>query len=117
MSKPLETGPSPGVLPAAEPREQTKTRRQPPYAVVLHNDDVNGFEFVVGVLQKVFRYGALKAFWLTLKAHLTGRSVVWSGSLEVAELKAEQVRGCGPDPNMAHRGAQPLGVSVEPLPG
>jgi ATP-dependent Clp protease adaptor protein ClpS len=107
----------PAERPETTPHEQTRPRQQPPYAVVLHNDDVNGFDFVVGVLCKVFHYGALKAFWLTLKAHVTGKSVVWSGSLEVAELKAEQIRSCGPDPNMKSRGAQPLRVSVEPLPG
>ena len=98
-------------------REETNPRRQPPYAVVLHNDDINGFDFVIRVLRKVFHYGYPKAFWLTMKAHVTGRSVVWSGSLEVAELKADQIRSCGPDPNMVSRGAQPLQVSVEPLPG
>jgi ATP-dependent Clp protease adaptor protein ClpS len=114
---PAEVAPTPVVRPAPTPEEQTRTRRQPPYAVVLHNDDVNGFDYVVGVLRKVFNYGRLKAFWLTLKAHVSGRSVVWTGSLEVAELKADQLRSCGPDPNMKHRGATPLGVTVEPLPG
>jgi ATP-dependent Clp protease adaptor protein ClpS len=83
---------------------------------VLHNDDLNGFAYVVDVLRKVFHYGRPKAFWLTLRAHLTGQSVVWSGSLEVAELKADQVRSCGPDPSARSRGALPLRVSVEPLP-
>ena len=49
-----------------------------------------------------------------LEAHEKGRSVVWTGALEVAELKADQIRSCGPDPAMKARGAQPLAVSVEP---
>src|SRR3954454_10657259 len=89
---------APVVRPKSTPREETRTKRQPPYAVVLHNDDINGFDYVVGVLRKVFNYGRLKAFWLTLAAHVGGRSTIWSGSLEVAELKADQVRSCGPDP-------------------
>ncbi len=100
-------------------REQTntdtKTKRQPPYAVILHNDQANGFGFVVGVLQKVFGYGKPKALQLTLTAHLRGRSTVWTGCLEVAELKAEQIQACGPDPAQIKAGAQPLGVSIEPL--
>ena len=111
------------------PREEAKTQLRasvkpcartkplPPHAVVLHNDPVNGFGHVITTLRKVFGYGEGKAFLLTLRAHLTGKSVVWTGSLEVAELKAEQVRGCGPDPRMLHRGAARLRVSVEPLPG
>ena len=108
--------PQPIVRPAPVPRERTEVRRQPPYAVVLHNDDINGFDYVISVLRKVFNYGRLKAFWLTLKVHSDGQSSVWTGSLEVAELKADQMRSCSPDPNMKHRGAPPLGVSVEPLP-
>src|SRR5437763_15775599 len=78
----------PEVLPDEE--TETRTRRQPPYAVILHNDDHNGFEFVVNVLRKVFGYPAEKCFELTLEAHEKGRCVVWVGTMEVAELKADQ---------------------------
>ena len=64
----------------------------------------------------MFRYEQLKAQQLTLEAHETGRSVVWSGSLEVAELKADQIRSCGPDPRAASASALPLRVTIEPLP-
>lgn len=105
---------------AAEPRKaqrkkpRPKTKRQPPYAVVLHNDDVNGFDFVVESLQKVFGYSSPRAYQLTLTAHALGRSIVWSGLREHAELKAEQLVSCGPDPTMRARGALPLRVTVEP---
>ena len=103
----------PLVRPKRVPRRRTRAERQPPYAVVLHNDDFNGFDYVVGVLRKVLHYGLIKAFRLALVAHKEGRSIVWSGSLEVAELKADQLRSCGPDPRMRSRGAQPLSVSIE----
>jgi ATP-dependent Clp protease adaptor protein ClpS len=105
------------VRPKQRPRGRTDTKHQPPYAVILHNDPINGFDFVIGVLSKVFGYGTPKAFWLTLQAHVTGRSHVWTGSLEVAELKADQVRSCGPDPAQKSKGAGPLAVTIEPLPG
>jgi ATP-dependent Clp protease adaptor protein ClpS len=89
---------------------------EPRYAVVLHNDDFNTFGFVIGVLGEVFAYGGLLGFWLALKVHCTGRGVMWSGTPEVAELKAEQVRSCGADPK-GRLGVQPLKVTVEPLPG
>lgn len=109
----MSTHTLPEALPYGE--TETRTRRQPPYAVVLHNDDVNTFEFVVMVIRKVFGYPLLKCIDLMLEAHETGRSVVWVGPLEVAELKAEQIRSCGPDP--ARRDACPLGVSLEPTCG
>jgi ATP-dependent Clp protease adaptor protein ClpS len=93
---------------------ESKTSRQPPYAVILHNDDLNGMDFVISVLRKVFGYTVEKCVDLMLEAHEKGRSVVWVGALEVAELKADQIRSCGADPDQKSKGAQPLGVSVEP---
>ena len=104
----------PKAEPKARPTTDARPKRQPPYAVVLHNDQVNNFDYVVRVLNKVFRYGGGKCFWLTLKAHVSGRSIVWTGTLEVAELKVEQVRACGPDPSKP--GALPIKVTAEPLP-
>jgi ATP-dependent Clp protease adaptor protein ClpS len=99
-----------------QPVTRPNPKRQPPHAVVLHNDPVNGFDYVVGVLRKVFRYGRARSFWLTLRAHTAGRSIVWTGTLELAELKAEQVRDCGPDPRKVESGGTPLKVTIEPLP-
>jgi ATP-dependent Clp protease adaptor protein ClpS len=104
--------PLPDVLPDTD--TDTQTRRQPPYAVILHNDDVNGMDFVVAVLRKVFGYTVEKCAELMFEAHEKGRAVVWVGPLEVAELKADQIRSCGADPQQKSKGAQPLGVSVEP---
>jgi ATP-dependent Clp protease adaptor protein ClpS len=113
---PDETQQQPASHTTTTARSQNKPKRQPPYAVVLHNDDINGMDYVVAVLRKVFNYGRMKAVWLMMKAHTTGRSIVWTGSREVAELKAEQLKSCGPDPNMKNRGAGSLRVTVEPLP-
>jgi ATP-dependent Clp protease adaptor protein ClpS len=102
--------PLPEVVP--EQDTETKTRRQPPYAVILHNDDTNSMEFVIAVLRKVFGYPVEKCEKLMIEAHEKGRAVVWIGALEVAELKADQIRSCGPDPHV--KNSHPLGVSVEP---
>ncbi len=107
---------------AAPEREEIDEMRgewepQPPYAVVLHNDPISTMDYVVSVLQKVFGYAAQKALFLTLQAHVTGRSIVWTGSLEIAELHAERIQSCGPDPDRVDAGAQRLGVTVEQLPG
>ncbi len=97
------------------PRNDDQPERLPPYAVVLHNDDVNTFEHVIRTLKKVFGYNTAHAFLLAVRAHRSGRAVVWSGQKEHAEFKADQVRSCGPDPVMRHRGACALGVSIEPM--
>ena len=79
------------ATPEVVPEQDTKTRRQPPYAVILHNDDKNTMEFVVGVLRRVFGYTLEKCVRLMLEAHKKGKSAVWIGALEVAELKADPV--------------------------
>lgn len=94
----------------------TQTRRQPPYAVILHNDDITTMEFVVVVLRKVFGYSVEKCVQLMLEAHESNRAVVWTGAMELAELKADQIISCGPDPDRIKDGAEPLRVTVEPMP-
>ena len=44
--------PLPDVVPDQD--TETRTKRQPPYAVILHNDDHNGMAFVVTVLPGQF---------------------------------------------------------------
>ena len=108
----MPSSPFPDVLPETD--SETRTRRQPPYAVILHNDDLNSMEFVVDVLRRVFGYTVEKCVELMMEAHEKGRAAVWIGALEVAELKADQIHSCGADPSTKKKGAQPLGVSVEP---
>jgi ATP-dependent Clp protease adaptor protein ClpS len=81
---------------------------------VLHNDDHSTMQFVVAVLRKVFGYALEKAVQLMLEAHEKGRCVVWTGALELAELKADQIVSCGSDPDAVNGIAQPLRVTVEP---
>lgn len=105
-----------GVPSRTSEREESASENpdEPRYAVVLHNDDFNTFGFVIGVLGKVFAYGGAYGFWLALKVHCTGRTVIWKGTLEAAELHAQEVRAWGADPN-GRKGVQPLVVSVELL--
>lgn len=75
-----------------ETDQDRQTRLLPPYHVILLNDDHHSMEFVVTVLARVFGYATERCVQLMLTAHHSGRSVVWTGAKEVAELKAEQVR-------------------------
>ena len=99
--------------PDVDVEEETDTRAKqlPPHAVVIHNDDHNSMPFVLLVLQKVFGYQLERCYQIMLEAHETGRAVAWVGSQEVAELKADQIHGCGGDPGNVK--AKPLGVTVE----
>jgi ATP-dependent Clp protease adaptor protein ClpS len=92
-----------------------ETRRQPPYHVVILNDEEHTFEYVIELLMKLFGHPTAEAQVLTWRIHNTGRAVVYTTHRELAELKREQVLGYGPDPRMEiSRG--PLGCYIEPAP-
>lgn len=108
--------PEPQVRPRVRPESKTKPKRQPAYAVIVHNDDVHTFQYVIELLMKLFAYPLEKAFELTTQIHVQGKSIVWTGTLEVAELKRDQIRGFGPDFYAVQKVEFPLGVTIEPLP-
>ncbi|MEM9304597.1 MAG: ATP-dependent Clp protease adaptor ClpS [Pseudomonadota bacterium] len=82
------------------------------YAVVLHNDDLNGMEFVVRVIRTVFGYGISRSTLLMLRVHFSGRAMLWTGQREAAEDRRRRIEAFGPDPQ-GRPGAATLTVSVE----
>ena len=94
---------------------EPKTRKMPPYNVVILNDEEHTFPYVIEMLIKLFRHDLSKAEELTLRIHLTGRAVVYTTHKELAELKRDQVIAYGPDPRMKISKG-PLRCYVEPAP-
>ncbi len=94
---------------------KTQTRRQPPYHVVILNDEEHSFDYVIELLTKLFAHPRATAEELTLRIHLTGRAIVLTTHREKAELKREQVLAYGPDPRMSISKG-PLGCYIEPAP-
>jgi len=86
----------PATLPEQETEQQTK--RQPPYHVILMNDDDHTFDYVIRMLRSLFGYPEEKGYKMALEVHLTGRVIVCTTSLERAELKRDQIHAFGPDP-------------------
>jgi ATP-dependent Clp protease adaptor protein ClpS len=99
--------------PELDTDQEIRTRRIPPYNVILLNDDHHSMEFVVEVLCKVLGCNLEKAFLLMMEAHQSGRAIIWTGSKEVAELKAEQIHSC-PEIRPDGRNLGPLGCDIEP---
>jgi ATP-dependent Clp protease adaptor protein ClpS len=103
------------TTPKSRTDSETETQRQPPYNVVILNDEEHTFEYVIELLTKLFGHPLVTAEELTLKIHIAGRAVVYTTHKEKAELKREQVLAYGPDPRMdVSKG--PLGCYIEPAP-
>jgi len=95
--------------------DNSKPKVLPPYAVIVYNDDKHTFPYVIETFQKVFGYTLQKCLLLAKEIHLKGRSVVWSGSKEVAELKRDQIIGAGPDFHSPLPVRSPLKTIIEPM--
>ena len=109
MSEPLpET-----TITTTRPKRAERTRRLPPYNVILENDDDHSFEFVIEALRKALCCTEQRAIQFTSEAHTTGRAIVWTGAKEVAELKAEQIQSFH-EIRADGRKLGPLGVYIEP---
>jgi ATP-dependent Clp protease adaptor protein ClpS len=98
-------------------RDATRTRRVPPYNVILENDDDHSFEFVLEVLCKALGCSQERSYQLTHQAHTMGRAVVWTGPKEVAELKMDQIRTFHEVRGRDGANLGPLGCYIEPAPG
>ncbi|MBY0513963.1 MAG: ATP-dependent Clp protease adaptor ClpS [Gemmataceae bacterium] len=88
------------TLPDADVEQEQKTRRQPPYHVILLNDDDHSYLYVIEMLKALFAHPEEKGFLLAREVDTKGRAVVCTTSLERAELKRDQIHAYGPDPNI-----------------
>jgi ATP-dependent Clp protease adaptor protein ClpS len=102
--------------PVERTRDRQKPKRQPPYVVIVHNDNEHTFDYVIELLQRICGHPLEKAVDLTFTVHNVGQAAVWTGPKEVAELKRDQIRGFGPDLYARKPVRFPLGVTIEPLP-
>jgi ATP-dependent Clp protease adaptor protein ClpS len=86
-----------GTITTAEPTIEKETRSEEdldvPWQVVVHNDPVNLMSYVTMVFQRVFGYPRERAERHMLEVHHNGRSILWSGMRERAELYVQQLHG------------------------
>ena len=85
-----------------------KTKRPPLYKVILLNDDYTPREFVVKVLEAVFRMNESQAYRVMMTAHRRGVCVVAVFTRDVAETKATRGTEAG------RRKGYPLQFTTEP---
>ena len=74
--------------PQSESASATQLELASSWRVVVLNDPVNRMSYVVMVLRRVFGFAEERARKHMLEVHEHGRSVVWSGLREQAELHA-----------------------------
>lgn len=88
----MHTGPG-----RVQPVPETQPKKQPPYHVILLDDDDHTYEYVIGMVRKLFGYSPEKAYTLASEVDSTGRVILDTTSLERAELKRDQIHAFGRD--------------------
>lgn len=101
------------TLPEIATEEQEKIKRQPPYNVILLNDDDHSFDYVIRMLKELFGHQEETGYLMAYEVHTRGRVVVCTTSLERAELKRDQIHAYGPDPAI-RRCKGSMSAEIEP---
>lgn len=106
----------------AEPAEETQTderkkpKRQPPYNVVLWNDDDHTYEYVIGMMIRLFGHSFQRAFEIAKTVDTHGKAIVLTTTLEHAELKRDQIHAFGRDKQIEDC-AGAMYATIEPAAG
>ena len=90
-------------------KERSDLKEPSLFKVLLHNDDYTSMEFVVSILEQIFRKSIPEATKIMLDVHQQGVGVAGVYTREICETKISQVHG------MARKNNFPLRCSMESL--
>ena len=81
-------------------KNRDKPKKEPKFNVILWNDEEHTFQYVVVMLQVLFGYPPERGWQLAREVDATGRAIIFTSSLEKAEVKRDQILAFGADPLM-----------------
>jgi ATP-dependent Clp protease adaptor protein ClpS len=77
------------------------------FKIIMLNDNLTPMDFVVDILQRIFRHSHKTAETLTLTIHTEGSAIVGTYTFEVAEQKASEAMG------LSRANGFPLNLKIE----
>jgi ATP-dependent Clp protease adaptor protein ClpS len=86
------------------------------FNLVLLDDGDHSYDYVIGMLEKLFDYPPTEGFQLAKEVDTQGRVVVLTAIREYAQLKQDQIHAFGPDP-LIPRCKGSMSAVIEPAPG
>lgn len=104
------------TLPKTEKATQPKQKRQPPYHVILLNDDDHTYDYVIEMLERLFLFSRSQAYRHAVEVDTTGRTVLMTCELAEAEFARDQIHAYGPDWRMP-RSKGSMRAIIEPATG
>ena len=103
MARPLDSEST-----ITESRTEQELERPKMWRVLLHNDDYTTQDFVVWVLESIFRKPRAEAFSIMMSVHRSGMGVAGVYTHDVAETKMKTTK------QLAEEHEFPLLVTMEP---
>ncbi len=79
------------------PGREQQPKNQPLYNVILLNDNDHTYDYVIGMLRKLFGCSPEQAFQLAFDVDHHDRVILDTTTLERAELKRDQIHSFGRD--------------------
>lgn len=102
------------IITAPKPHTEQRTKRQPPYHVILLDDDDHTYEYVIRMLQELFAHSYETAYLMAVEVDTTKRVIVLTTTKEHAEFKCDQIHAFGPDPLSSRDCAGSMSAVIEP---
>ncbi len=99
-----------------QPKAKKDPKRMPLFNVILLNDDDHTYAYVIEMLGVIFAYSPEKAFKMAEEVDHTGRVIVATLHLEMAELKRDLIHAYGADWRL-ERSAGSMSAYLEEAPG
>lgn len=97
-------------------RSDKKPKRQPPYHVILWDDTDHSYDYVIMMMKRLFRMPIEKGFQIAKEVDSRGRAICMTTTLELAELKRDQIHSFGKD-DLLTRCKGSMSATIEPAEG
>lgn len=85
------------IKPSPDTRDKPDVDEPKRWHVVLLDDDDHSYDYVIKMVQELFRHPLERAFQIAVKVDSAGRAICLTTHKEHAELKRDQVSAYGPD--------------------
>ena len=93
--------------------EDTRSRRQPRYHVILWDDNDHSYEYVIRMMKELFGHDYARGYKLAETVDSAGRAVCLTTTKEHAELKRDQIHAYGRD-HLMRRSQGSMSATIEP---
>lgn len=80
--------------------DEVKAKHQPPYNVVLLDDDDHTYDYVIEMLHHIFGYDIPRCYLMAVEVDTMGRVIVVTCDKERAELERDRIHAYGADPRI-----------------